>query len=147
MERIHSPKAENQLDFEIIEEGWNEYALSDNSKLRVRTIVTKIFDAEVEDPQGNPILGIASVTLASANVPPELWRKDESTENEINVGETYLDFHPEREVWNKYKVETGHLLKVKLIVSQVIRTPNYTKFGEPNYQVKSENVTSVEPFE
>lgn len=32
-----------EVDFEVVREDWNEYTLSDGTKLRVKNIVTRIF--------------------------------------------------------------------------------------------------------
>jgi hypothetical protein len=41
-QRSALPDDFEELDFDIEEESWNEYELSDNSRVRIRTILNKI---------------------------------------------------------------------------------------------------------
>ncbi|MFQ6075452.1 MAG: hypothetical protein ACE5Z5_04875 [Candidatus Bathyarchaeia archaeon] len=54
-----------------------------------------------------------------------------------------LDFSVEREDWNVYKLEDGATLKVKLVLVDVIRTPEHNPLGEPIYRIFSQNVVKA----
>jgi hypothetical protein len=55
-----------------------------------------------------------------------------------------IDFDTIKEDWNEYKLEDGSTLKIKLIVTGIIRTSNHDPMtGDPVYQVKSTNVVRV----
>jgi flagellar basal body rod protein FlgF len=147
-ENMKIPKFTNQgveLDFEVVEEGWNEYNLSDGSTLRIRPIVVKIFDTKQKDSEENPVVGIASTNIVTAKVPSEL--KDREVINESNDSKEYLEFEAMKEIWNRYRVEDDFMLRVKLVVSQVFRTTERNQFGEPVYRVKSDNVVGIEPLQ
>jgi len=133
-----------ELDFEVVEEGWNEYELSDGTRLRIRPIVVKIFDTGEKDPEEKPIVGIASTNIVTAKVPANL--KDVKDGNESDENKEYLEFEALKEIWNKYTVEDDFILRVKLVVSQVLRTTERNQFGEPVYRVKSDNVVGIKPL-
>ena len=54
-----------------------------------------------------------------------------------------VEFKPLSESWNEYETEDGAIVRVKLIVSRIIRTEKYKEDGEPIYVIKSSNVASV----
>lgn len=54
-----------------------------------------------------------------------------------------LDFSVEREDWNVYRLEDGTTLKVKLVLVDVIRTPEHNPLGEPIYQILSQNIVKA----
>jgi len=51
-----------------------------------------------------------------------------------------IDFKAVKEEWNEYDLEDGTKLKVKLILVDVLRLPDYNPLGEPLYQIMSQNV-------
>jgi len=51
-----------------------------------------------------------------------------------------IDFKAIKEEWNEYELEDGTKLKVKLVLVDVLRFPDYTPLGEPVYQIMSRNV-------
>ncbi len=53
-----------------------------------------------------------------------------------------LEFESEKEQWNTYKTEDGATIKLKAIVSKIVRTEEYNpETGEPLYVVQSTNIT------
>jgi hypothetical protein len=52
-----------------------------------------------------------------------------------------LDFRTLREEWNEYETEDGSRIRVKLVVSEIIRTDQYdTQTDQPVYIVRSGNI-------
>ena len=52
-----------------------------------------------------------------------------------------LDFRTLREEWNEYETEDGSRIRVKLVVSEIIRTDQYdTQADQPLYVVRSGNI-------
>ena len=54
-----------------------------------------------------------------------------------------VEFEPLAERWNEYRLSDGTLLKMKLVVTRVIRLDVYNEQGEPIYLVNSNNVLSA----
>ena len=50
------------------------------------------------------------------------------------------DFKVIKEDWNEYEWSDGTKLKVKLVLIDVLRMPDYNPLGEPVYQIFSQNV-------
>jgi len=52
-----------------------------------------------------------------------------------------LDFRTLREEWNEYETEDGSRIRVKLVVSEIIRTDRYDhQLDQPIYVVRSGNI-------
>lgn len=54
-----------------------------------------------------------------------------------------VEFEAEREAFNTYLLEDGTKLKIKTVVSQVIRLEAYKADGEPVYMVNATNVIAA----
>ncbi len=52
-----------------------------------------------------------------------------------------LDFRTLREEWNEYETEDGSRIRVKLVVSEIIRTDRYDmQTDQPLYVIRSGNI-------
>ena len=58
-----------------------------------------------------------------------------------------IDFKPLEEPWCAYQLEDGHRIRMKLIVTQIVRTNQKDGEGNPVYVARSSNVMSVSPPE
>ena len=54
-----------------------------------------------------------------------------------------MDYEPLRETWNEYRVADGSLLRLKVVVSKILRLEKRNEQGEPIYLVNSTNVVSA----
>lgn len=64
--------------------------------------------------------------------------------NEWVEGEE-LDFEPLRETWNEYRCTDGSYVKLKVVVSKIVKLDRRNAQGEPVYQVASTNVVAATP--
>ena len=55
-----------------------------------------------------------------------------------------VDFETVREDWSKYKLDDGATLKMRTIVSGVVRLPLLGEDGNPIYMVKSSNIVEAD---
>jgi hypothetical protein len=53
---------------------------------------------------------------------------------------TLVDFDTVREEYNSYKLSDGSTIRMKTVVTNIIRTEEFTPTGEPVYIVNSQNV-------
>ncbi len=65
------------MDFEVEREGFNTYILSDGTKLKMKTVVSKVIRLEWYKPDGEPVYLINSGNLATTDVPDRLRNKPE----------------------------------------------------------------------
>ncbi|MCK4578167.1 MAG: hypothetical protein KAU50_05210 [Candidatus Marinimicrobia bacterium] len=65
------------LGFQSLNEDWNTYKLEDGTKLKIKTIVTKVFRSEGSfNQEGDPIYHVQSTNIVTTEVPPELKQVD-----------------------------------------------------------------------
>jgi hypothetical protein len=56
------------------------------------------------------------------------------------IAGTLVDFETVREEYNTYKLSDGSTIRMKTVVTNIIRTEEFTPTGEPVYIVNSQNV-------
>lgn len=56
-----------------------------------------------------------------------------------------LDFEPLKESWNEYRCTDGTYVRLKIVVSKIVKLDKRNPQGEPIYQVASANVLAVTP--
>jgi hypothetical protein len=133
------PEDFEELDFSIEEEGWNEYELADNSRIRGRIILNKV----VRNPNNpNEIAFITQppifVTYAPASSRGD--RNNPPQPHEYNTLPNYeIRINRNDERWNRYRIlRTGQILRLRLMVTDIRRITN--RFGNdslPFYLVSS----------
>lgn len=70
----------------------------------------------------------------------------------INIGDRSIEaedmeFKTDREDWNEYQVEDGFVVRIKLVVSSILKTGERDPQGNPVYIVQSTNIVKVLPPE
>lgn len=70
----------------------------------------------------------------------------------INIGDRVIEaedmeFQTVREDWNEYAVEDGYSVRIKLVVSSILKTGERDAQGSPVYVVQSTNIVKVLPPE
>ena len=70
----------------------------------------------------------------------------------INIGDRSIEaedmeFKTGREDWNEYTVEDGFVVRIKLVVSSILKTGERDPQGNPVYIVQSTNIVKVLPPE
>ncbi len=67
-------KAEGEeVDWKVVQaEDWSEYACSDGTKLRMKTIITKIARLSKRNAEGEPIYVVSTQNVVVAHVEPHL---------------------------------------------------------------------------
>ncbi|MHA1637399.1 MAG: hypothetical protein ACTSUO_06390 [Candidatus Thorarchaeota archaeon] len=136
-----------EMSFEIVHEDWNVYKLEDGSLLRIRPIVIKVIKTTQLTLEGLPLIGLGAINVITASVPEDLKNKPSADKSILDVSKKVIEFNVIKEPWNVFKLEDDSLLKVKLVVSRVTRTPKFNKFGEPIYIATSSSVIDLQPAE
>lgn len=60
-----------------------------------------------------------------------------------DVGAEELDFETADERWNEYRCADGTLVRVKVVVSKIVRLDKKDQFGAPVFLVMSSNVVAA----
>ena len=64
-----------EMEFEDLEEKWNEYKVKDGTKIRIKLVVARIVKTEEYNQEGDPIYFVNSQNILVANVPDNLKRR------------------------------------------------------------------------
>lgn len=131
------PDEFEELDFEIINEYWNEYELSDGITIKARTILKKI----IIDPNDPDKYSFDLHPLISAVFAPLALRGEKNnppTPEEYATLPSY-EVTPKRsdEKFNIYRIlKSGHIFKLKLVITKFSRVVDrFDKDGLPFYML------------
>ena len=129
------------LGFEVLEEPWNEYMLSDGTKLRQKLVLTYVAKiAGAYDQLGRPIyqpaFNLAFSVVApkelrgQPSIPPPDMREVAETASEVVEISRVVRDEPSR-----YRFEDGTEASFKIVITTIKRSPKYDQFGMPIYMV------------
>jgi len=131
-------------DFKIIRELWNVYLLSDNAILKTRLILIKVIFEGI-DEANNPIYLMNSDNVVGVLSPEGALGKPSTKrytpEERVSAIEQDLDFETKEEGWNKYELNDGATIEIKLVLTKVSKTSLYDSRGEPIYLVNIQPIT------
>jgi len=127
---------EDYLDFEVINEPWSLYALEDDSVIKLKLVLVKVLPG-FETGKRNYAINTTSVV---GILTPKTLKKAPTipSEGRYKVEKEDIPFKPIEEKWGEYKLEDGHILKIKPAVTSIDKTKDYDPHGEPIYIVKSQ---------
>ena len=64
-----------ELEFEPLREGWNEYRTEDGTLLKLKAVVAKIIRLDAYTAEGDPIYNVTSSNVVTAVVQPNMKKK------------------------------------------------------------------------
>jgi len=135
------------VPFEDKKEIWNEYLLSDESKIRLKVVVTKFLKTPEIDPLTNcPQYIIASKNIVSVTSskrgkptpPQDLKEIPDEKKVEVEVSEIV------KEDWNEYIIEDKYICRLKPVIVLVYKIKDsFDVMGYPIYFVRSQNIVKI----
>jgi len=135
------------LEFEVIDEHWNVYLLSDGTKLREKHVLLSIVRTDDFDALGRPIYQPFFYTLLVVLAPEELRGEPSNVVYSMRTlanAET-VPVRVEKVVFdepNIYKLEDGTVASFKIAITSIKRSLKYyDHLGMPFYILE----TSIEP--
>lgn len=125
------------VQFEPMEEHWNEYNFSDGTMVKFRTLVTRIAKKR-DSPAGqfdisfNNIIMVNAPSQERGQPSPPIMPQDFESLDKFEVKPITNAEH-----WNVYRlVSTDDILKVKYVANAFYKAKNkFDQFGEPMYFV------------
>lgn len=127
------------IDFEVISEAWNLYALEDGVIVKFKLALIKVM----------PVTQGKGYTVNSANVVGVLVPKElKKTPSPPIVGKHEIEkkdvnYEILEEKWNEYKLEDRTILKIKPAILGIDKTKSYDSNGEPIYIVHSQPLVKI----
>jgi hypothetical protein len=130
------------LDFEIVEENWNEYDIGDGNRLKARLVLTRLFQifdktqSQSESYNGEFQRFFVSYAPLANRGPPKTRKTMEELKDVQRIPSRVLSSN---EKWNVYRIiKNGKIVKAKLVVDEVYRLQDeYDQMSMPSYEVTS----------
>lgn len=120
--------ARHPLDFVVVREDWCRYDLSDDSILKVKVVLTKVYKN-----QGQPMCEIHPIHVILTNEkgdPDPIKYSTEDLKASINKD---IKFTTVIEDCNEYVVDDGTTIKIRPLVSKIAKTSKFDSKGFPRY--------------
>jgi len=139
-----------ELDFKTIREEWMYVHLEDGAVIRFKSVLTRVFDTGQRDPVGEVIYRIDSQNVVVARAPEEL--KGPPSELIPPIHEIAKKKKPTivkiraivGDDWNEYELEDGSRIRIKTVVTKVLRLDEYfDAYGNPIYVIQSQMVVAT----
>lgn len=136
------------IDFEVVRESWNKYELHDNSILKSKYVLQRLFKTQGTDNKSNfQIEGqILTVILTpdtlKGPVDDHVYSPEELSASIVNDDVRYTTLAEE---WNEYIADDATKIKIKTIVSHVRKTSKFDKNGDPVYIVDNSALIQTRP--
>jgi len=127
------------MDFEMLEEPWNDYEFSDGTRMKGRLILTRIQRDNRTAPMNFTIQNLLVITTDTLHRGPPSPLTPQEISGQIPVQRMAIRVERSDEHWNRYLIRnTRQYVRARMIVSDVYRVVNrFDQFGEPAYIVQS----------
>lgn len=135
------------VEFEIVKEGWNEYELSDGARLRTKLTLGKVVTSAGVPPKNATEYGFNTQMMVLAYVPQDMKGTPSGrrlTPQEMNDAVVEdLEFEQTKVATNEYLLENGVRIKLRLMLTRVGKTDQFTSDGSPLYAVNNQIVPQI----
>jgi hypothetical protein len=130
------------LDFKILKEPWTQYMIQDKSPVRLKCRVTlcKATRTDQWQPNGDPVYGYANqepvyVTFAPRNMKGKPTIPFPMPEEITARATEPLRFEAIDEPWVEYELTDGTILRMRLSITNIFKTPLFAIDGDPYYWI------------
>jgi hypothetical protein len=142
----------SEIDFAVEKEDWNIYELDDGTILKIRPVLLRLLKTEAPPGFGKGKgFGVMAQNLLVVTATPDKKGQPSTGPHPPEVMDkapkTNVGFKENKWVWNSYLLPDNTRLKIRLVVTSVVRAEGlFDVFGNPIYRVSSDNVTAREPI-
>jgi hypothetical protein len=128
-------------DFTVVREDWCRYDLANNSILKVKIILTKVFRV-----QGTYSADFQHVVVVLTN---ERGTPDthiySASELQSSIVQDDIRFTTISQDWNEYVTDDGTRIKIQPMIMKVSKTSKFDARGEPQYWVEVQGTVQAKP--
>jgi len=137
----------NDVEFEIVKEGWNEYKLSDGARLRTKLTLGKIVTAPGMPIKNATDYSFNTQVMVVAYVPNQMKGTPSgrvlTPQDMANAIVEDLDFDETKIATNEYLLENGVRIKLRLMLTRVGKTDIFTPDASPLYTINHQIVPQI----
>jgi len=138
-----------EVDFCVIKEDYSRFILNDETVIKAKIVVRKIFVSPINTPEGYPTqTAFESTNIVVAKVPSILKRPPSKEPLNLQVDKGEEIPHIKEEIHEQeYITDNGFRITVKPILTKVFRYQKHDMFGNPIYNVILQQITNVDKME
>jgi len=127
------------IDFEAVREPWHKYELNDNTIIKVKYVLTRLFKTQKEGKTGYGIDGQSiTVVLPTAESKGQAdSTKYTSEDYKKAIIQEDVRYNTISDEWYEYIVDDGTKIRLKMTVSGISKTDKFDANGEPVYMVNN----------
>ncbi len=136
------PPQGEPVEFEVVSEKWAIYEVKDKLPviLKARLILNKIIRTDLKDQMGYPMYSPGTSTPTFVTFAPRGLRQTPTipppTPDQIrDCPKIDLKFSVKEEPWNEYRLSDGTVIRTRITVLGVLKTPFFVADGDPMYIV------------
>jgi len=137
-----------EVDICVVKEDYSRFVLSDETVIKAKIVIRKIFFAPINTAEGYPVnSGFDAINVVTALVPASLKRPPSKEPlNPTDKGNEVSSVKDEIRA-QEYVTDNGFRITVKPVLTKVFRYDKYNMFGEPIYNVTLQQITTIDKME
>lgn len=135
------------VEFEVIKEGWNEYELSDGGTLRTKLTLGKVITPAGSTIENTQAFNFQTQNMVVVYVPQNMkgtpiGRPLSPQEIQDSIIED-LDYEQTKETVNEYKLSNNVTVKLRFMLTRVAKTDKFNTDGAPIYATQTQIVPQI----
>ncbi len=133
-------------DFCVIKEDFSRFILEDETVIKAKIVLKKIFMSPVSTPEGYPTETAFDAENIVVAVVPQHAKRPPSAEPinpSVDRGEE-IPFVSKKQQIQEYLTDNGFRVSIQPVLSKVFRYPKFNAYGEPVYNVILQQITSLD---
>ena len=138
-----------EVDFCVIKEDYSRFILEDETIIKAKIVLRKIYVSPINTPEGYPTqTGFDIINIVVAKVPDTLKRKPstEPVNMQVDRGEEIKSIKEQvRE--QEYITDNGLRITIKPVLTKVFRYNKYDITGDPIYNVSLQQITNIDKMQ
>ena len=129
------------LDFDIVEEGWNEYKIQDGTQLHIKFVMIKILRKKISGGWDFKFNSYNVTGIHSSTIREPAKNKYLPKELSDSIIELDMEYKTIGEVWNKYLIKKDKSqIWVKIAITNIQKADKYDEYGDPIYNIKAQPI-------
>jgi hypothetical protein len=138
-----------EVDFCVIKEDYSRFVLDDETVIKAKIVVRKIFVSPINTPEGYPTQTAFDATnVVVARVPMSLRRTPSKEPLNLQVDKGEEIRHLKEDIHEQEYITDNHFrITVRPVLTKVFRYDKYDIFGDPVYNVSLQQITNIEKMQ
>lgn len=138
-----------EVDFCVIKEDYSRFVLDDETVIKAKVVIRKIFVSPINTPEGYPTqTAFDGTNVVVARVPMSLRRTPSKEPLNLQVDKGEEIRHLKEDIHEQEYITDNHFrITVRPVLTKVFRYDKYDIFGDPVYNVSLQQITNIEKMQ